>query len=232
MGLDLLVGVRAVLEDEDEDAIGEFAAELAVINEALLLAGLPRHEEPSAEPGEEFSCQMFGYRGLHDLRRLALHLAAGDEPTPIGRTGVATDDPLVRSAYEHLPIEPRDEGIYLVNEHAAPGPFDHLLYHSDANGFYVPIDFPRVIVRAMGEFALDVEFGSSVALARECRAIGDWLGIPPDLGYDAERFWRAADDPPTVGPRWERFGIETYGCRCLLEAAERSIERGMLLVFA
>jgi hypothetical protein len=229
MGLDLLVGVRALISDPEDAA--EFEADIAPVNEALALAGLPTHSEPAAAQDDVFSCQMFGYRGLHDLRRLAVHLAVGDEPEPIKRHGQSAEDSLLRSVYENWPIDPRDDGISFLNETLEPGPFDHLLYHSDADGFYVPIDFPRVIVRAMGESAEDLVIGSSVALARECRRIAAWLGIPDGLGFDDEQFWRAADDPPTIGPRWKQFGIESFGCRRLLDAADHSVERGMLLLF-
>ena len=130
VGLNVVVGILVDAEDEAADLFG---GDLAVIRELLDRAGAGQWAEPNLAEGDDLSGDMWGYSGLHALRRVAVHLAdAGTLPDPL-EASKATDDPLLKKAYAALPGDPA-------------GPFDHLIYHSDCEGYYVPADFRQVIV--------------------------------------------------------------------------------------
>ena len=130
MGLDVAVGILADVDDEDADMV---RADLAVIRELLDLAGAGPWDEPELNEEDAEWFGMWGYSGLHTVRRLAVHLAENARlPEPLkGRD--ATDDPLLRKAYTDPGRDPA-------------GPFAHLIHHSDCDGYYVPVDFAQVIV--------------------------------------------------------------------------------------
>jgi hypothetical protein len=184
------------------------------LSAALVEAGLPPHSEPDiANDSEIFSCQMWGYSGLHYLRRLAAYLAAGKDVPGPGDDSSA-EDPVLADFYDLL----------------APG-FEHLLMHSDAEGFYAPLDFKDVIfpseeLRVPGEM-----IGSSVQLLQECKRLAEWLELPLDLDPESDEVWDAADSPQPDGPKWKQYGVESFSCMRLIKAAEASIDSGAALVF-
>ena len=91
----------------------------------------------------------------------------------------------------------RDAAVALGGER-----FDHLLLHSDHDGFYVPIPFERVLRGDAGGVG---EVGSSYALR---------------------------DELETLARSLEPGSVEAVTCAGLLEAAVASLERGALLMFA
>jgi hypothetical protein len=211
MGLNMVVGV---LVDADEEYAEMVRTDFTAIGELLQRAGAGRWAEPDTIQDAEFG--MWGYSGLHTVRRLAVHLgASGRLPESLVEARHATDDALLTKAYAVLPSNP-------------PGPFDHLIYHSDCEGYYVPVGFDRVIVdeRAPGGY-----LGSSVRLLEETRRIAQALGLPDDLDPDSEEVFEAtsAETPATEG--WQRYGIEAYVCLQLLRAAELSIATGSAIAF-
>lgn len=212
MGLNVVVGI---LVDAEDDAADHFDGEFAVIKELLRQAGAGQWGEPDLAEGEHLEGEMWGYSSLHALRRVAVHLAeTGILPPPL-EAGQATDDPLLRKAYAAPPGDPA-------------GPFDHLIYHSDCEGYYVPADFRRVIIdeRATGGY-----LGSSVRLLAETRRIAAALGLPEDLDPDSQEVWEAcsAEIPATTG--WRRYGVESYGCLRLMQAARHSLATGAAIAF-
>lgn len=184
------------------------------LSEALVQAGLSPHKEPdSLGDDPAFSCQMRGYSGLHYLRRLAAYIGLG-RGVPVPGTGDATEDPVLEEYYDVL----------------APG-FEHLLLHSDAEGFYVPQDFEDVI---FPDDALRIPggtIGSSPRLLDECKRLAEWLELPLDTDPESDDVWDAADAPPSDGPKWKRYGNESFSCIRLIRAAEASIESGAAIVF-
>lgn len=210
----MIVGVPAHAED---GRTGTARADLAVIAELLERAGAQQWTGPG--PGEVRSTdfEMWGYSGLHAVRRLAVHLAAdGRLPEPLDEGRRATDDPLLTEVYRSVPGDP-------------PGPFDHLIHHSDCEGYYVPVDFARVIV---DEKAPGGPLGSSVRLLAEVRRIAEAIGLPEDIDPDSEEVVDAADaeDPDAEG--WRRYGVESHDCLRLLEAAKLSVETGAAIAFS
>ena len=58
--------------------------------------------------------------------------------------------------------------------------FDHLLFHSDCEGFYVPVKFSEVIFTDQ-ELEIPGEMiGSSYMLLEECKASAQYLELPLD----------------------------------------------------
>ena len=93
MGLSLQVGAE---EDWDWDVY-------KALSTALAEAGLPPHVEPRELPDDlTFSCQMWGYSGLHYLRRLAAYLGQGIE-VPDPATAIPATTPCSRRTTTRWP---------------------------------------------------------------------------------------------------------------------------------
>ncbi|GGU99091.1 hypothetical protein GCM10010182_15000 [Actinomadura cremea] len=213
----MCVGLLADDEAEVEnESAGELRADFAVVRQVLAEAGAAPWDEPELDEQDVRWFDMVGYSGLHTLRRLAVHLAEhGSLPEPLGDTGPASRDPLLLDAYADMPGSP-------------PGPFDHLVHHSDCEGYYVPVPFDEVIVdqRLAGG-----HLGSSVRLLDEVRRIAAALELPADLDLEAEDVFDAVDAETPAAEVWRRHGVESYTCLQLISAAEHSIATGAALVF-
>jgi len=213
MGLYVVVGILAGAEDEYADYV---RTQFAVIRELLDRAGAGHWAEPELNERDVLGGDMWGYNGLHTVRRVAVHLAeSGTLPDPLEEAHRAADDPLLRKAYAGFPGE-------------SAGPFDHLIHHSDAEGYYVPLDFGQVIVdeRLVGGY-----LGSSVLLLAETRRVASALGLLEDLDPDSEEVFDACDAKASAAEGWQRYGIESYGCLRLIEAAKHSIATGAAIAF-
>jgi hypothetical protein len=213
MGLNVVVGILAATEDEDS---GYVRAHFAVIRELLGRAGAGQWAEPELNERDVLEGDMWGYSGLHALRRVAVHLAeTGTLPGPLEVASRAAKDPLLGKAYAEWPGEPA-------------GLFDHLIHHSDCEGYYVPVDFGRVIVdeRLAGGY-----LGSSVRLLAETRRVASALGLPEDLDPDSGEVFGACDAVTPAAEGWQRYGIESYGCLRLIGAAKHSIATGAAIAF-
>lgn len=218
MGLDMVVGILAD-GDSDNNSAGEYAdaihADFTLIRELLGQAGAGPWDEPELDERDVLWFDMWGYSTLHTLRRLAVHLAENTRlPEPLmGRK--ATDDPLLETAY----TDPPDD---------LAGPFTHLIHHSDCEGYYVPVDFPQVIVDdgLAGAF-----LGSSVRLLAEARAIAAALGLPEDLDPESDKVLEAAAAETPADAGWQRYGTESYVCLQLINAAKHSLKTGAAIAF-
>ncbi|MFF4542413.1 hypothetical protein [Streptomyces aureus] len=147
---------------------------------------------------------------------IAVHLGAGGRlPEPLHEARRATDDPLLSKVCKTLPGDP-------------PGLFDHLIHHSDCEGYYAPVDFNHVIVdkKAPGGY-----LGSSVRLLVETRRLAEALGLPEDLDPHSEEVFEATDAEEPANEGWQRYGVESYVCLQLLQAAKLSIATGAAIVF-
>lgn len=223
MGLAVHVGILLDVAESDPEMLDDFRGDLANANAVLAENGLPTYTEPAAGSWEPLSFDMYGYSGLHYLRRIAAYLAAGRGLPPPGDDD-ASSDPVHEAYYDAVAGKPR-----LFRK----GPkfdrrFDHLLVHSDAEGFYVPVEFDDVL------FSEDVPgamLGSSHALVRECEEVASALEIPPDIDPESEELWHASDEQGD-GEGWRRYGVESFTCVRLLAAARESVERGAAVVFA
>ncbi|MGW4383926.1 hypothetical protein [Kitasatospora sp. NPDC004531] len=211
MGLDVVVGA---LIGAEQDTADWFREECATIRAVLEREGLPGWQEP--ESGQQFGDRVWGYSGLHTLRRLAAHLAAtGQLPEPLAEGERASEDRELREAYDDIPDDPA-------------GPFDHLIHHSDCEGYYVPVDFGPVLV---DEEPAGGMLGSSVRLLAELRVVAEALGLPEDLDPDGKEVTDVLDgaDPEEKG--WKRYGTESFICLQLMRAARHSVETGAVMAF-
>lgn len=213
MGLAVEVGILTDLMENDEEGYEYFKDQFAKLNTYLNHIGMPNHQEP--EEGEIWSGAMFGYSGLHCLRRLAAHLdATGRLPTKPGDLRAA-DDPILQRYYES----------------ASGSSFDHLIQHSDAEGFYLPIEFAEVLYP---DETLEIAggiIGSSSRLLTECQRIAQILGIPSELDETSEELRNAADAQGESDILWKQYGIESFTCVCLIRACQKSLELGAAIVF-
>ncbi|WP_293676979.1 hypothetical protein [uncultured Phenylobacterium sp.] len=237
MGLSLWVGMLSQTDPAERPGLRE---EIALLNEVLLQRGLPRHNEPEDLPDDAvFEAQMLGYSGLHYVRRLAAHhMLTGCLPAPATHDDAA-DDPLILEANNAVMMgrrRPRRGGWVsrlLGRRSVVPPVYSHLLLHSDCEGFYVPQDFPQVILddAEPQRPSLGGMVGSSVRLLAECHALAGLIGLPADIDVESEELWKVADQPAKDGPLWKVYGAEAFGLARLIRGCEVSIRHGALLVF-
>jgi hypothetical protein len=91
-----------------------------------------------------------------------------------------------------------------------PGPsFDHLVFHSDSEGCYLPIEFDKVILTAGPDWLQEI--GSAASLKRKCEILASAIGLPLYMDPDGEEIWTArADYSRTDVERRRTFGIESF----------------------
>jgi hypothetical protein len=167
---------------------------------------------------------MYDYSGLHYLRRIAAHLALGRDVPPPGDDGAASD-PVLKDYYRIFDAS-------FTRGEASGMPYQHLIVHGDAEGYYLPVEFEDVIIPDPSLEIAGGTFGSSHGLLRECRELARLLELPGDLSVEDEAVWQAAETQGEGETKWERYGIESYTCLALIGACEASIETGAAVVFA
>ena len=228
MGLDLSVGFIADLKVNDPESAEDFAQYFSFVGQLLKEAGLPEHMEPT--DCEVWGAQMFGYSGLHYLRRIAAHIDAG-LPLPPPGDNKSSSDALVEAYFDDV----LGKRIGLMQRLFKKQPqfarsFDHLIVHGDSEGFYLPQDFPSVL------FADDKKLpggmlGSVPRLLAELERLAEALGLPENLHSQSEELWEAADSQGGGDALWERYGIESFSCVVLREACHKSLASGAAIVF-
>jgi hypothetical protein len=242
VGLALEVGMLADLLVHDEEGANWFREDLAKLNGLLATAGLPPHTEPTE--AAVHSTDMYGYSGLHYLRRCAAHLHyRGQLPLPLKENESPTDDELlVRYGAEFV----------AENEDATPGslaapsarPFDHLIMHSDAEGFYIPQALDRVLISGEESYGW---VGSCQALRSECERLATALELPGDLLNDSDSDalveaiekdrrgkaggWQLFKPKADATPAWRAHPIAALICAKLYCFTGHSIQTNAVLVF-
>jgi hypothetical protein len=224
MGLNVVVG--AFLDNEDPEGIEDLRAEFAAVNEALREAGLPEHHEPERADWDPVDFDMWGYGGLHYLRRVVAYLDRDGELPEPGTPESVDDDPVMERYYDRATSTLR--GLLQAFGRKKNGRFDHLMLHSDAEGFYVPITFSEVLV---SEDVAGAMIGSSQALLAELTRVARALGLPPDLDPASDEAFEAAENQGR-GESWKAYGVESLTCLQLQAAARASVERQAAIVFA
>jgi hypothetical protein len=231
LGLTLVVGALADMLDQDAEFAGRLESQFVAVNKALSAAGLPPHAEPRTLPPERrWSGDMYGYSGLHYLRRIAAYVAAGRSLPRPGDDG-ASDDPVL-DAYFAV-AEGRAPSLFgrMLGRPRPARAFDHLILHSDAEGYYLPIEFREVVFPDPDLEVDGAMIGSSMMLLRECARLATVLAIPPDVVPESDELVEAAESQGQ-GEGWRRYGQEVYACVQLREAARRSVESGAAIVFS
>lgn len=206
-----LMTVVGYLDTPDDDKGRRwFQDQLKTINEVLVDHGFSAHTEPehlqpisSAQPWSEI-----GYSSLHALRRVAAYRALDRHyvATPFPESARAADDPAIAKVGAQTD--------------------SHLLCHSDAEGFYVPIDFPKVLIdeRIAGAY-----LGSSVRLAHELVLVAPALEI--ELDRDGRLTPQEAQRLYALTEREDGLFRELTGWLDLYEAARLSIAQKSAIVF-
>lgn len=220
MGLGLDVGVLVNCQTEYPEGYEELTHQFDLINILLTKNGLPQHTEPEDIP--TFDCSMGSYSNIHYLRRIAAHLLVNDQmPEPILR-GPA-DDPILDRYYSKVQTHP----------YSCSSPwkrFDHLLLHSDCEGFYLPIEFDEVL-KDVNQLGVEGGLvGSSQKLLAECFDLGEQLGLPMELN-NVDKIFDKISEATDESESWNRYRIETERCLTLMEAAEHSVKYGAAIVF-
>ena len=155
---------------------------------------------------------MYGYSGLHYLRRFAAYLdLKGTIPDPGDQE--SSKDPVLAKYYQR------------------GGTFDHLIQHSDAEGYYLPSEFPQVFFTDADSKIAGLAVGSSTSLLAECERLAVALKLPAHLDPENEEVWEACEHQGKGNLRWKSYGIESFTCLCLLRAARHSMETGAAIVF-
>lgn len=241
MGLALEVGMLADLLVHDEEGAEWFREDLANLNGVLAAAGLAAHAEPTESAVH--STAMYGYSGLHYLRRCAAHLHYRNAlPPPLEQGRQPTDDDLLTKYGEEFVAEniEAQPGTFAIPSSRA---FDHLIMHSDAEGFYVPQPFPRVLIADDQAYGW---VGSCQTLRSECERLGEALGLPRELLNDCEspalieavgasgkgaKGWRLFAPKAHARAAWRDHPIAALICAKLYCFAGYSIQSNAALVF-
>jgi len=223
MGLAVFVGILVDAAESDHELLDDMRDDFVSANAVLAEHGLPTYEEPETASWEPLSFDMYGYSGLHYLRRIAAHLASGRTMPPPGDDN-ASADPVQEAYYDAVAGKRR----LFRKSPQFDRRFDHLLVHSDAEGFYVPVEFDEVL---FSDGVPGTMLGSSQALSRECEELAQALGVPADLDPESEELWSASEEQG-AGDGWRQYGVESFTCVRLLAAARESVQRRAAVVFA
>jgi hypothetical protein len=219
MGLSVEVGIIADLLENDEEGAEHVREEFEILSRYLVSIGLKPHVEP--HDIVVWSCDLHGYSGLHYLRRVAAHLHYNRKlPTPGDNT--AAKDPVLDRYYSDFDRSDLRKSF---------GTFDHLIVHSDAEGYYIPQDFPRVLIPGDAFPIAGGMVGSSQQLREECRKIASSLELPLDLDPEDDLVLQATESQGSGDSTWKRYGIESYSCLQLHYAANWSLKTGAAIVF-
>ncbi len=134
---------------------------------------MPEHHEPfpSAEPLSRYWWDM-GYSGIPYLRRVAAYLWI---------TGNLPDQPgYVEEDHDKSVMEAYDADLF---DEYPPGNFNHLMFHCDLGGVYLPIPFEEVLYSPFRPVPYEGYhcIGSSVQLLEECQHLAKALELPEEL---------------------------------------------------
>lgn len=213
MGLSISVGLLADLIENDPESAAHFEADFAVANRKLAEAGLPQHVEPRSLPPLDSRAPLDGlpYSFIHYLRRAYAHRVTtpGWIATPLPEDVDPTEDETLEDV---------------------AGMFEsHLLCHSDAEGFYLPVDFEEVIFADEGEGDLPGGMlGSSYRLLEELVLVAPALGIALSDGQLSDE--EAARIADSMGDD-DGLYRETESWLLLYESARLSIAHKSAIVF-
>lgn len=208
MGLAISVGMLASLEQSDTEGATWFREQLEKVYKVLEDEGAPPFTEPETVQVRTFeSANGYPYSFLHYLRRAYAFQREGLPLTP-------ADSPISETDFEII-----QDASTLFDS--------HLLVHSDAEGFYVPVELDDPI------FSDDVPgamLGSSQGILRELIKVAPFLGI--DLTESGELTEAARqkllDANANETPPYYREYIVWHS---LYEAARFSIAHQTMIVF-
>ncbi|NOZ21698.1 MAG: hypothetical protein GXP25_11510 [Planctomycetes bacterium] len=232
MRLAIKVGILADLKSNDSEGYEYYRDQFETINHALATAGLPLHHEPEGNPASVWGCDL-PRAAVHGLRRIAAY-EAFEYDIPAQGYVEGSRHPVVVDYYREI------EGTPLVRlkrllfrTRRGTLRFQHLMVHSDGEGYYLPLKFEEVIRPDPALRIAGGRVGSSPVLLEECTELADLLEVPEDLAPDSEELWQAVERPDQNegGCRWRRYALESLACVCIMEACRVSIASGAAIVF-
>lgn len=216
---------------KDRRAVREIKRDLKKINEVLKGQKLPVHLEPEDLNGKQsWHCRIAGHPYLGPLKRLAAYVRQEvireDYAETVGLTEwpaawaedweAASNDPVFRHYYTD-----------------ASELFDHLMYHSESKGYYVPIDFSCPLHPRGDSFEeLGGQIGSTQGLLSNCVEVARVIGLPDDLEPDSKCFRDATESADELGDGWWRYENECRICLSLIQACRQSLELEAVIVFS
>ena len=214
MGLAISVGALCDLLQNDAEGAEWMEQGLAAANRLLGAAGLPLHTEPRSLPpmASRASLQSAPYSFLHYLRRAyACRLRdAGWTARPLESGEDPAEDPALEAVLETFE--------------------SHLVCHSDAEGFYLPIDFADVLFSDGADPELPGGMlGSSQRLLQELVFVAPALGIQLQAGQLSDD---EAERVDAVACGGEGLHREFASWLALYEAARLSLEHRTAIVFS
>ncbi|MDX2193548.1 MAG: hypothetical protein NW201_09340 [Gemmatimonadales bacterium] len=223
MGLLLVVGALAAEDDPAERRA--LQRDFRRIDRIVRRTVPTGHTEPTAATAEiPWDADMIGYAGLHTLRRVAAWVDAGrglPAPCPgLAAAVAAANDPVGDAWYD-------DVESWLLDATRPRRRFEHLMAHSDAAGYHVPVASPTVFVGTDAEqMKVGGVIGSSVTLRAELDELAALMQLDPALTWDDFGEWEDAAE--TGRSPWL---VEGFTCRLLQEACRVSIASGAAIVF-
>jgi hypothetical protein len=214
LGLSISIGYLAELLEYDPEGADWLEESFGIVNQVLRAAGLPAHTEPRTLPplNSRSSLCSFPYSFIHYLRRAYARRLSDPNwlATPLAAGEIPIADPVFQSVSDRLE--------------------SHLICHSDAEGFYVPIDFRKVLFAESDEFELPGGMlGSSYRLLEELVLVAPALGITLQNGELADQ---EAARINSILESDEGLSREYAAWLALYEAARLSIEHKSAIVFA
>lgn len=207
MGLAIEVGALADLIKHDPEGADWFREDLATVNQILQRNGIDTHSEPDQLPTiRRNGIGSFPYSFIHYLRRAYALMRAGREVTPVsGERPSPGDDQVV-------------EEITMLMD-------SHLLCHSDAEGFYVPVQFFDPIV---DDELTGGMLGSSQQLLKEVVEVAHLIDITLEDGRLSDAQLSALDPETDKG---HSFETERIVWLALFEAATASVAHKTAIMF-
>lgn len=205
MGLAISSGELAYTLKEDPEGAEWIEKDLVIINSKLKKNGIKEHTEPKDLPEVKMSCiEGFPYSFLHYLRRIYALDYLGKEVTPTNGDLTKQDDDIIDEASEMMD--------------------SHLLCHSDAEGYYVPIEFDDVI---FSEEIPGGMLGSSYKLFSEIIKIANRIGIEVKDGEISSDTYNELSEANEEHP----YYIERVVWFALYENCKNSIQNNTLISF-
>ena len=205
MGLAVSVGDYSVALREGDDT--EWMDEqFALVNSVLMRNGLPQHHEPSTVPEVNYSsCIGFPYSFLHYLRRIYARSRLGKSAEPVSGDDITAED---------------EKDIEQVSELAD----SHLLYHSDCEGLYLPMELKVPLV---DDDLPGGALGSTQGLLKELEAIASLIDIEFVDGAPTEASLESLAEFNEDHP----YHIERVVWHSLFENCQLSMKFGAAIVF-
>lgn len=241
MGVSVEVGLLSFQLRNDADGALWLANDYKKINTLLKRNGLPSHREPTNI--KSWSAPLFGFSDLHTLRRIAAYIDTGSALPAPGNEDSFNDR--ILTAYSRQSVNqgarffdalrrgrPEKKGSTNSNLFPFSRKFDHLILHSDSDGYYLPQDF-RDVIPIPSDIDLPGQWiGSAKRLQDECSRLARALEIPKGLSENSEAFNAAQRDQGKGKTLWEKYRVESYTCLVLLKACEISLATGSAIKFA